>query len=342
MAIISFKPKQVTKRFLLALPERARDIVAKRFALLPGSEKMTLEAIGTEYGVTRERVRQVENFALSAIRKSEAFKREQEVFEELGRVIRELGAVVPEDELLEYVSSDEETQNHIVLLLVLGDLFVKEKEDDHLKHRWTIDKEVSRAVDESLRKLAKSLSDDDLIVEEEMLALFRKNLKGVSEEHKNEEVLRRWLSLSKAIGRNPLGEWGISSSPNVNARGMRDYAFLVIRKHGSPMHFTEVAKEIRGTFGKEAHVATCHNELIKDARFVLVGRGLYALSEWGYQGGVVKDVIKAFLEKSGPMTKDEIVEKVLKERYVKHNTVVVNLQDRKCFKKSADGKYCLI
>jgi hypothetical protein len=47
---------------------------------------------------------------------------------------------------------------------------------------------------------------------------------------------------------------------------------------------------------------------------------LYALTEWGYSTGVVRDVIKEIIKKFGPLTKEEIIEKVLKERYVKENT----------------------
>ena len=166
-------------------------------------------------------------------------------------------------------------------------------------------------------------------------------LKDVSDKYKTEEIARRWLALSKLIDKNPLGEWGKSKSSNINAKGMRDYAYLVIRRHGSPIHFREVAKLITELFKKKAHVATTHNELIKDPRFVLVGRGLYALTEWGYMSGVVKDVIKGLLEKNGPMTKDEIVDKVMKERYVKENTIMVNLQNPKFFKKLKDGKYTI-
>ncbi|HEY4478548.1 MAG TPA: hypothetical protein VI775_01765, partial [Candidatus Paceibacterota bacterium] len=93
---------------------------------------------------------------------------------------------------------------------------------------------------------------------------------------------------------------------------------------------------------KKAHIATTHNELIKDERFVLVGRGLYALAEWGYMSGVVKDVIKKIITKNGPLTKEDIIDKVLKERYVKDNTILVNLQNQKCFKKDKEGKYHLV
>jgi len=174
-----------------------------------------------------------------------------------------------------------------------------------------------------------------------MINSFLVELKDISEKYKNEEMAKRWLSLSKKISRNPLGEWGAAQSANIKAKGMRDFAYLTIRRHGSPMHFTEVAKSIQQLFDREAHVATCHNELIKDKRFVLVGRGLYALSEWGYASGVVKDVIREIIKKHGALTKQEIIDKVLKERYVKENTIAVNLQNPKFFKKNKEGKYSL-
>jgi hypothetical protein len=183
------------------------------------------------------------------------------------------------------------------------------------------------------------LSDDELIEESVIIDRFLSQLKEVNQEYKQEEVIKRWLSLSRKIARNPLGEWGVADSPNVSARGIRDYAFLVLRKHGSPMHFTEVAKAIAEHFDRKAHIATTHNELIKDRRFVLVGRGLYALTEWGYSTGVVRDVIAEVIKKNGPLTREEIIEKVLRERYVKPNTILVNLQNAKYFKKTKDGKY---
>ena len=120
---------------------------------------------------------------------------------------------------------------------------------------------------------------------------------------------------------------------------MRDYAYLILRKHGSPIHFREVAKLISEVFNKKAHVATTHNEIIKDPRFVLVGRGLYALKEWGYSTGIVRDVILEIIKKNGPLNKEKILEKVMKERYVKANTVMVNLQNPKYFKKNKQGLY---
>jgi hypothetical protein len=222
---------------------------------------------------------------------------------------------------------------------VIGEDFKREKSNEEFKHHWHVDQKLAERVKLALRKLYTKLSDDELMVEADLISSFLDEVKDLNEKYKQEEVIKRWLSISHKIGKNPLGEWGRVSSSNVNAKGMRDYAFLVIRKHGSPIHFKEVAKAITLYFNKKAHVATTHNELIKDSRFVLVGRGLYALSEWGYISGVVKDVIKKILEKEGPLTKDKIVEKVLKERYVKENTILVSLQNLKFFKKDKENRY---
>jgi len=338
---ISFKPKQVTKRLLSVLSPRAEDVIVGRYGLGSAKDKMTLEAIGKKYGITRERVRQIENYSLTNIRKSKEYKASQKVFDEIRAIILSLGGMVSEEYLLNNLAGDKSLQNHVHFLLVVGEEFKKEKEDEEFKHRWHVDEALSKKIHEAIRKLYSNLSDDELVAETDMVSAFLEHVKEVSEEYKNEEVIKRWLHLSKKIGKNPLGEWGKAHSPNVHAKGMRDYAFLVIRKHGSPIHFREVAKAITEVFKKKAHVATTHNELIKDPRFVLVGRGLYALKEWGYMSGVVKDVIAKVLEKNGPLTKDKIVEKVLKERYVKENTIAVNLQNPKYFKKDGEGKYSL-
>ncbi len=339
---LGFKPKQVVKKLLLALPERSRDIITKRYGLGDNPEQMTLDAIGKNYGITRERVRQIENHALNVIRKSKNYLEEKFAFDELEKSISTLGGIVVEQDLLDSITKDKSTQSQLNFILVVGHPFKKIKEDDDFKHRWFIDDNLADKVHNSLKKLYENLKDNDLISEQEMVKTFLDYIEDVSEQYRNEEIAKRWLSLSKKISKNPLGEWGKSESSNINTKGMRDYAYLVIRKHGSPIHFREVAKAITNVFNKKAHVATTHNELIKDSRFVLVGRGLYALSEWGYMNGVVKDVIKKLIEKNGPMTKQEVVEKVMKERYVKENTIIINLQNKKYFKKNKDGKYEII
>jgi hypothetical protein len=328
-ATISFKPKQVVKRLLSSLPDRAHEVLIYRYGLGKDTKRLTLDAIGKKYGITRERVRQIENYGIGNVRKSEEYKQEKAVFAEVEELLHSLGGIVVEEDFLGHVSKDKSLQNHIHFLLVIGEPFKKQKEDDDFRHRWHVNEDVAKKVETALRNLYMNLKTDDLLPESEVINKFLHHLEDVSERYKNQEVVRRWLAISKRIGKNTLGDWGVSHSHNINTKGMRDYAFLVIRKHGSPIHFRDVAKQIEKMFDKKAHVATTHNELIKDKRFVLVGRGLYALAEWGYTPGVVRDVIREILKKNGPLTKKEIVEKVMKERYVKENTIAVNLQNPK-------------
>lgn len=334
-----FKPKEETKKLLSVLNKRGQDVIMSRYGLGPKSVRLTLDAIGKKYSITRERVRQIENHSLSAIRKSKAYKDAEPIFVELKALILDLGGLVSEKDLLNHLSKDKGIQNHFHFLMVIGEEFKREKEDEEFKHHWHVDPELSEKIKAALRKLYAKLSDDELIAEGDLIDSFLQEVKDLNEKYKDEEIIKRWLAVSHKINKNPLGEWGLASSSNVNAKGMRDYAFLVIRKHGSPIHFKEVAKAITTYFDKKAHVATTHNELIKDPRFVLVGRGLYALAEWGYMSGVVKDVIRKIIDKEGPLTKEKIIEKVLKERYVKENTILVNLQNTKFFKKDKEGRY---
>ncbi len=339
MPKLSYKPKTITKKILSPLQDRAFDVIVNRYGLGSDIERKTLEEIGQKYGITRERVRQIENTALGIVRKSQEYKSEEAIFTELKKVMKEMGSMIVEEDLLKELAKDKETQNHIHLHLVLGDSFVKHKEDELFRSRWTIDQKLSDIIHGSLENLYKGLSDEELVSENEVISRFLDHLKDVSEEYKNEELARRWLSMSKKISRNPLGEWGKIDSSNVRTRGIRDYAYLVMRKHGSPMHFKEVAKSISEIFAKKTHVATTHNELIKDDRFILVGRGIYALKEWGYKPGIVRDVIKEILKKEGPLSKEDVVDRVMKERYLKKNTILVNLQNPKYFKKNKSGLY---
>lgn len=338
-----FKPKAIVKKLMMSLPERSRIVLESRFGLGTSPERVTLEAIGKRYGITRERVRQIENHALAALKKSPGFAQAEGAFHELERIIDSLGGIVCEDDLLDFMTKDKSMQNHIYFLLVLGDPFKYRKEDDEVQRCWYVDAELANKVENALKNLYAGLSDEDLIPEGEMIDRFLKELQNINDKHRNQEVLKRWLAISKNIGKNPLGEWGQAGSQNVKTKGVRDYAYLAVKKHGSPLHFREVATLIEKMFNRKAHIATTHNELIKDSRFVLVGRGMYALREWGYTEGVVRDVVREVMRKqSTPMSKEQIIAAVLKERHVKPGTIVVNLQNQKYFKRGKDGKFTLV
>lgn len=339
--MLQFSPRTVTKELLAELPDRSRKVLIDRYGLSSSGERRTLESIGEEYGITRERVRQIENHSIEALRASDAYASLKGTLEDLKKVLNELGAVLAEHTILNEMPKSEADRNHILFILTVGHQFNDKREDAHFHRRWHADESTAEKVERALVNLYEATEPDLLMPEPEFFDRFGKTLKQEGVKGRDEGVLRRWLSLSKRIGRNPLGEWGRMESPHVRIKNTRDFAYLTLKRHGSPMHFTEVARGIQNLFGREAHPATTHNELIKDSRFVLVGRGLYALSEWGYQPGVVRDVIRAILEREGPLEKDEIIERVKRERYVKDATIVVNLQNS-IFTRLPDGRYNLV
>lgn len=337
---LTFNPKKTTKNLLAPLNPRAKEVIVGRFGLSELGDRKTLESIGKKYGITRERVRQIENFALKIIKKSENYISESVVFDEIKKVMKESGGIVQEETFLEEIARDKLTQNHIHFYLVLHDDFKASKEDENFNKHWTVDQSVSDIVHNSLIHLNLNITEEEMIAENVLLDRFLKQMNDLHDVYKSKEMLHKYLNLSKTLGKNQMGEWGKKTSPNIKTRGIKDYAYLVVRKKGQPMHFRDVAKEIFTEFKRKAHVATCHNELIRDTRFVLVGRGIYGLREWGHSGGIVRNVIIEVMEKHGkPLSKNEIIDLVKKERIVKDNTVVVNLQNPKYFEKTSEGKY---
>jgi hypothetical protein len=338
--MISFSPRAVSKDLLSGLPDRSRHVLVERFGLGPKAESRTLDSIGKEYGITRERVRQIENHGVSQVRGSSKYAEHALELNDLKSALHSLGALLSNETILSEIANERD-RNHVVFLLTVGHHFADRRENNDFHARWHTDEQLADQVERALMGLASSTDADRLTPEEEFLQIFSKALKQEGIKGRPNDVLTRWLLISKRIGRNPLGEWGRSDSPHIRLKNTRDFVYLTLRRHGSPMHFNEVASSIKELFSRDAHPATTHNELIKDSRFVLVGRGLYALKEWGYQPGVVRDVIRLILEREGPLTREEIVERVRRERYVKDATIAANLQNG-IFVRLPDGRHSLV
>jgi hypothetical protein len=339
MQKLSFKPSVVSKKLVSGLPERSRDVIVSRYGLNSAGKPETLDSIGKRYGITRERVRQIENHAIKIIQESQALAKEMVALKALEDQIRDMGSILSEETILSEFAKDSEARNHLYFLLTVGQPFILAKESDDFKARWFVDRDMAKSVEDALKQVHGKVKPSDVLSEDDLVEHVVSCLAKVNTKFKSKDTVRRWLELSNCLMRNPLGEWGRSSAPGIRVKNIRDHAYLALKRHGSPMHFREVAKAIDKLFGKSAHEATTHNELIKDDRFVLVGRGIYALKEWGYRTGPVVEIIRHILKEAGPLSKDEIMKRVGKERYVKPNTIIVNLQNPSFVKN--DGKYAL-
>lgn len=336
--------QKVAQKLLKELPPRQKEVIERRFGLTQ-LQRETLAQIGQDYGVCRERIRQIQNQALRRLEIE--IRKQQRILVSLKEEIEKWGGLKREDKLIENLGG-EKIANSILFLLHLGDSFEKKREDEEFYTLWLTDRKALLIARKTIRALERILEKEKTIFSfEELLIISQKKI-FTSSRKINENFLFSFLEATKKIEEAPTGGFGLSVWPEVNPRGVKDKAYLVLKKAQKPLHFQEVAQLIDEFFyehfssKRNTLPQTVHNELIKDPRFVLVGRGLYALKEWGFTEGTVKDIIlKVLQEKNQPLSKEEILKEVKKQRIVKENTILLNLADKKYFKKTSEGKYIL-
>jgi hypothetical protein len=319
--------------------EREREIISRRFGLY--DRKETLEQIGELLGITRERVRQLEKSVITKLKQlAEQGKIEgiPETEQAIIDILATNGNVMRISNLAELLVNDNSkiTQSRLSFVSLLAPALSTVDDNDHYfssvgqLNVYTpkqITTQVDKIVDavknigqpESIGKIAKAINSEDKI-STQALATVSKYLAHLN------------------------GKWGLTKWPTVNPKNIRDKIYVILSERGSHMHFNEISEAIKDSDFKRKDVTTqaIHNELIKDKRFVLIGRGIYALQEWGYKKGTVSDIISEVLKDAGePLHRDEIVKRVLKSRHVKETTILLNLQGKPQFKRVAKATYTL-
>ncbi len=320
--------------------EREREIITRRFGLFERRE--TLEQIGELLGITRERVRQLEKAILIRL-KIAADDNKVPAIRDIERVlIRDLsengrvGRVQDIANRLVGNKHDARHRAHIAFIAELSPNLVVVSENDHHHHSVGIkehgdEKTIKTHIDEIVKTIKKH--GQPLQIEE-----LHSQLK-----HEHPDQVRALASVSKQLA-HLKDNWGLIKWPTVNPKNIRDKIYVILAENGKPMHFSDIAGAIKGSVFKRKDVTTqaIHNELIKDSRFILIGRGIYALDNWGFSRGTVTDIITGVLKKAdGPLHRDEIVKRVLKSRQVKETTILLNLQSKPQFKRVAKATYTL-
>ena len=319
---------EALETFLSRLPARSRHIVEARFGV--GSAKpQTLEEIGQVYKITRERVRQVIGSALGFLSGEREHPIVVGVSEKIRSTLVNKSGIMRTEEFLDTLSQDS-TKERGALLAFIECLSVIEEDKAgierektyHLKdfpfNKWEKVKEGAKSI---LASAKEALDGKDL---------YSRFKQKNSEQGVTEKEFFDYLSVSREVKQNVFGKWGLSGWSDIKPRGTRERAHLVLKTTKKPLHFREIATLI-DSYGlhekkQKSHPQTVHNELIKDKRFVLVGRGIYALSDWGYKKGTVKEVLDEILSLSHkPLSREEVLTEVLKVRQVKKSTVIINL-----------------
>lgn len=326
------------------LQTRQQEVVKSRFGLTGAGVSETLAAIGERYGITRERVRQIEGAALKNLKEAiSANSYFQRLLEQGKKFLKNNLGISSREALLDFQkkSGFALTQQQLALVLASSGAFFFRDEDEDFHALYFADQKAFDSAATLINSWSAELeSNKDHILKNSthydgLLAQFIKT----------QSVPRgqfdRYLSISKRIGQNPYGDRGLASWPEINPMTVRDRIYLVLKKETKPLHFQTIAKYINKSWNtsRPALAPTCHNELIKDDRFVLVGRGMYALAEHGYLPGTAREVIVRVLKQAGPLRAKEVVAAVQKERFIKHNTILVNLQNKDFFHRLSDGSY---
>ena len=318
--------------------EREREIISRRFGL--NGHKETLEQIGEMLSITRERVRQLEKAILIRLRIAAEDGRIADLAPAEKLIVRnltEMGRAARASDLAKKILGREATAVEKANFSFLGEISpVLTIINENDKYYNTIS--IAEYGDEKAIR----------VKVDEIVSLVKANKEPMSIDQLDEKLSYEHPSHIEAIARLSKqlstlnGQWGLTKWPTVNPKNIRDKIYVVLEEKHEPMHFSDIAKAISSSDfrRKNVTVQAIHNELIKDPRFVLIGRGIYALDAWGYQKGTVSDIIKKILAKAGDegTSRKEIVKQVLKERKVKETTVLLNLQNKALFTKV--GKDC--
>jgi hypothetical protein len=347
-----FNPPEAIAALFRQLSNKEEDILRRRYGL-NGQTKQTLEEIGQFYKLTRERIRQIECTAVKKLKKVRGFHDIINPIETtLRSVIDQHGGAVSKDRLFELIfefspNTDINRQSvTFIITKLLDDVFLDMPSTAVLRSGWRSASVSLTQVNMLIDRLVEIIRERNQPTNEaDLIELYhQKNPSDAGASGVTDQALLGYLTLSQKISRNPFGDYGLTEWGTIVPKRMNDKIYLVLKKADKPMHFTEIAEQINkiGFDSRRAYPPTVHNELILNHRYVLVGRGIYALREWGYRPGVVSDVIIEIMKKNGqPMTRDEIVDAVMSQRIVKKNTIHLALTERSVFEKLPDGRYQL-
>lgn len=333
--------KKTIENLTQKLSPRQKEVITGRFGL-DNQEELTLAAIGSKYGLTRERIRQIENAGLNVIKKEISTNPDcQAILARGKKYLQNSGGVATETALLADLNAlaDGLNRNHLNLLLEATNEFSFYGEDKDFWSFYYLDKEKLASVNKFLNQLAKQLKAKKEVV---LAGNFNKIFaEFTNSQNIKDPVAKSYLSISKKIHQNPWNDIGLAEWPEIKPQNIRDRIYLILKKTGEPLHFETITQKINEIKfdSKKALGPTVHNELIKDSRFVLVGRGIYGLTENGYKPGTVQEVIRRILKDNGPLKAKDIALAIQKERIVKPNTILVNLQNRKHFERLENGAY---
>lgn len=330
---------------LESLSQKERIVIERRIGL--AGEKETLQNIGNSFkpSITRERVRQIEDAGIKKVWRIIKATELAAIQDMAREIMSHHGGVLTREKLIgaliKNMSLSKEINSHILEVIVQSDFeIIKSKPRLGTQTYFTLPSITRKSIDAVHKDALKILKrKKDVMQRDELYAQIADNVKsevGTLDNVFIDSVLDIFDDLVKGeevlIG---LTRWKI-----LNPKTLKDKAIYVMKKEKVPMHFIDISNKISDYLGESVKINTIHNELIRNEEFILIGRGIYALKEWGFKPGTVLDVILDILWKNGgPMTTEDIIKKVLKVRNVKKTTIYMNLQNKKAIERVGRNFY---
>ncbi|MCL5094283.1 MAG: hypothetical protein M1355_04070 [Patescibacteria group bacterium] len=319
-----FNPQKTIEEIfgLGTIKDREEIILKERYGLFGESPK-TLDFIGKKYGITRERVRQIEKNALKKLSNN---KKSKEYIDEINKIVNKHfeinGHIILDIETENIAKNTRGYKNEVNFLLNLNNELKYFNENKAHLGIWTKKEinyeEIIKIIEGVVSELEKR---NEPLHENEAISLFES--KAFSE-----KFLKNVFKVSKKLIK--IGEfYGLTSNRVLNPKSIKDKILIILNESKKPLHYSEITLHLNNNYAPKKKVThqSVHNELIKNKEFILVGRGIYALKDWGYKKGTVEEVIREILIEEGkPLHKKEIIKKVKDKRIVKDTTIILNLQ----------------
>jgi len=336
--------KELVNNLLILLSPKEKHIIENRYSLNERPHA-TLEKIGQEFGVTRERIRQIEKNALRKLSRNVVNTKLNNFNQYANTIIQKYSGVVSEEklvsELIAMASTSEGVDASAIKLSIELDANIEKVPNTihyvpYFKLKTIERNEIMQLCEKTLKILAK---ETDVLPVDSLI----EKIESTDAKKRDKQYVTSCLELDRRIKVIKKGI-GLASWRHINPRTLRDKIMFVLSETKKPLHYVEISNRISSARfdGKNINVQAVHNELIRDNSFVLIGRGIYALRDWGYDDGTVADVIAQILENSGPMERDTIIAEVLKKRHVKRITILLNLKNKPIFERVGRNTYSLV
>ena len=341
---------KIVKFLASELSDRSKDIIFMRYGIKDG-KKHSFQEIGDNYGITRERVRQLEEISHKKMYKKyqENDPEVIEFFEHIHSLIEQKGGLMHEDKIIEELGLSQKERFPLKLILFLHNNLYRTSESLDFKLHWFTQEKTSKIFNSVMKNIHRKVKPiHGVYTEEDMIGIFLKEFSSVIKKnvstHKtiSKDKSMYWLSTSKRINSNLLGEWGHIDCDEISLKNVNAKAALILRKNNGPMHFLDITKKICSLTGKKVNNATCHNELVRSDRFVLLGRGKYGLSSTVKYTSSLENMVEDIVRRENKISIKDLIKRVSMERDLKDATIVRFLFDKKKYLRNKEGLYSLI